>query len=159
MHSWDQNAGWAGGATLGSDRFWLTSLLHHILYVCFYVFCKRGVSSRCHVLFSLHTHSLSGACSLPLCGQGTCSLPSPQGSRLSDATSSKNPSVHPRSSQGRPTGPSSLAAGGVSKSASSKKTKKGKKGQKLDPVLLGFSVHAADRPNIGEIQSVNNTRR
>ena len=78
MHSWDQNAGWAGGAALGSDRFWLTSLLHHILYVCFYVFCKRRVSSRCHVLFSLHTHSLSGACYLPLCGQGTCSLPPPR---------------------------------------------------------------------------------
>ena len=108
---------------------------------------------------STYTHSLSGACSLPLCGQGACSLPSPQGSRLSDASSSKNPSVHPRSSHGRPTGPTSLAAGGVSKSASSKKTKKGKKGQKLDPVLLGFSVHAADRPNIGEIQSVNSSRR
>ena len=49
--------------------------------------------------------------------------------------------------------PSSSAA------ASYKKGKKGKKGQKVDPFLLGFSVHAAERPNIGEIQTINDTRK
>ena len=48
---------------------------------------------------------------------------------------------------------------GGRKSASNKKTKKAKKGQKLDPFMLGFSVHAAERPNIGEIQSVNEVRK
>lgn len=91
--------------------------------------------------------------------QSSYSLSSPQGSRLSDASSAKNPTAHPRSSQGRSPGSTHPAMGGASKGSNSKKTKKGKKGQKLDPVLLGFSVHAAERPNIGEIQSLNSTRR
>lgn len=34
-----------------------------------------------------------------------------------------------------------------------KKKKKGK--QLVDPSILGFSVNAAERPNIGEIQSID----
>ena len=46
------------------------------------------------------------------------------------------------------------AAGGGGASRSSKKKKK--KMQKVNPAaMLGFTVNAAERPNMGEIQSIN----
>ncbi|EDO33168.1 predicted protein [Nematostella vectensis] len=47
--------------------------------------------------------------------------------------------------------------GNGGESASSKKKKK-KKMQKVDPSILGFSVNAAERVNMGEIQTLEDTR-
>ena len=78
---------------------------------------------------------------------------------MTESTTTHRPSSHSKQSQGGrshpPRGHTSTSGGGGVKSGNNKKTKKGKKGQKLDPFMLGFSVHAAERPNIGEIQSDN----
>lgn len=57
--SWGQNPGWAGGAALGSDRFWLMSLLRrHILYVFLRILQKKSFfKMSLNVLFNLHTHT------------------------------------------------------------------------------------------------------
>ena len=84
---------------------------------------------------------------------------------MSESTTSSHRSVsHSKQSQGRQSYPprghtSTSGGGGGGKSANNKKTKKAKKGQKLDPFMLGFSVHAAERPNIGEIQNVNDVHK
>ena len=82
---------------------------------------------------------------------------------MTESTTTHRPSSHSKQSQGGrshpPRGHTSTSGGGGVKSGNNKKTKKGKKGQKLDPFMLGFSVHAAERPNIGEIQSVNDVHK
>ena len=75
---------------------------------------------------------------------------------MTESTTTHRPSSHSKQSQGGrshpPRGHTSTSRGGGVKLGNNKKTKKGKKGQKLDPFMLGFSVHAAERPNIGDIQ-------
>ena len=82
---------------------------------------------------------------------------------MTESTTTHRPSSHSKQSQGGrshpPRGHTSTSGGGGVKSGNNKKTKKGKKRQKLDPFMLGFSVHAAERPNIGEIQSVNDVHK
>ena len=53
-----------------------------------------------------------------------------------------------------------VTAGGVGNAGISRSSKKKKKKmQKVNPAqLLGFTVNAAERPNIGEIQSVKDAK-
>ena len=67
---------------------------------------------------------------------------------MTESTTTHRPSSHSNSlKEAGPTPPrghTSTSGGGGVKSGNNKKTKKGKKGQKLDPFMLGFSVHAAE---------------
>ena len=52
-----------------------------------------------------------------------------------------------------------IGGGGVGGGASKASKKKKKKMQKVNPAaMLGFTVNAAERPNMGEIQRVHDTQ-
>ena len=87
-------------------------------------------------------------------GEQTSSLTSSSGRPdLADHSSSSGTGGGAGANPGTGGGGGGGAAGGGGASRSSKKKKK--KMQKVNPAaMLGFTVNAADRPNMGEIQSV-----